>query len=111
MGSETPGGYSTEIIRSSLPGLSGTGFDISEVTFASCAITGLDTRNKLHTRSNMSVRLFIGCSYLTAWKPQAANRICVSRKRSDPFGWRRGSGSCAKAAEPFVETDSAHSRL
>src|SRR5215468_10881982 len=58
-GSEVPGEYSTVIIRSSLPGISDNGFDISEVTFASCAISGLHTRERLHTRNNMSRIFFI----------------------------------------------------
>jgi hypothetical protein len=42
-----------------LPGTSDNGFDISEVTFASCAISGLHTRKRLHTRNNMSRIFFI----------------------------------------------------
>src|SRR5262249_62372954 len=34
MGSNEPGGYSTMIIKASLPGLSGRSFDMSDVTFA-----------------------------------------------------------------------------
>jgi len=34
IGSDAPGGYSTVIIRTSLPGFSPRSFDMSEVTFA-----------------------------------------------------------------------------
>jgi hypothetical protein len=44
-GSELPGGYSTVIIRPSLPGNSVRFFDMSFVAFASCATSAPDMRH------------------------------------------------------------------
>jgi hypothetical protein len=45
IGSELPGGYSTVIIRPSLPGRFVSSFDMSCVTLASCATSVLEMRH------------------------------------------------------------------
>src|SRR6476646_2097803 len=45
IGSELPGGYSTAIIRPSLPGRFVRSFDKTSVTLASCASSELDVRH------------------------------------------------------------------
>src|SRR5215469_7453037 len=49
MGSELPGGYSTVIIRPSLPGKPVRSFDMSCVTSASCATSAPDMRHTAKT--------------------------------------------------------------
>src|SRR5215468_11159941 len=102
-GSELPGGYSTVIIRSSLPGISDNGFDISEVTFASCAISGLHTRERPHARNNMSRIFFI--AGLLLFLMSCGLILCRNCK-----GQRLVSCASAVnhvAAEPVVEADGA----
>src|SRR5882762_7986297 len=59
MGSTAPGGYSTVIIKTSLPGISVRSFDMSDVTLACCAITVPVMRN-IRTNNNV---LFIIVSF------------------------------------------------
>src|SRR5581483_4864931 len=55
MGSELPGGYSTVIIRPSLPGRVVRSFDRSCVTLASCATSVPDMRNASSKMSFVNV--------------------------------------------------------
>ena len=106
---------STVIIRSSLPGISGNGFDISEVTFASCAISGLHTRQRLHTRNNMSRFFFIADAPISyELRVDTLNNslpvkivAAYSINRGDPFGHRMPHPDLMRSDDGFRKVQPA----
>src|SRR5579859_294291 len=99
-GSEEPGGYSTVIIRPSLPGMSVRSLDKTSLTFASCAISHGGVRHARHTNS---VAIFItnllGFSLLLLRTKAAFCRTRLSSLAGCSHRSRGGLG------EPICEAD------
>src|ERR1051326_1698601 len=104
MGSELPGGYSTVIIKPSLPGRLRS-FDISSVTFASCANSTLDVR---HITANIAFVNDISClsrPHRGKWFRLAITLLLESATRA---GLARFRNASRPVVRPYPEPVSGH---